>query len=223
MKALKLGVKRDECVRTSLKAWNIFLQNESLWLSFPSEEIDIECKSTNGVIEEKIAGVIYEPTLKLISWMHQRWFASRSSVLGLFFNWVSSQDIKVFKKIKKSLSGGSLAPQTLVIFPDLWTLYNFEIKESFSPDLILGGWQTKSAAKKAFEKISIGEAKIIFATHSGVFQNWANLKKIIVWRPHMRYYKNQQQPRYRLPEVVTKMAKIYESDVEMLSDLRIYC
>ncbi len=222
MKALRLGVRRDECLVTSLRAWNIFLQNEGLRLSFPTEDIDIECSSNKWIIDESVAGTIYEPTLKLISWMHQRWFASRSSVLGLFFNWVGSQDIKLFKKIKKSSNIGSLDPQTLVVFPDLWTLYNFEIKETFPPDLILGGWQTKSAAKKAFEKISIGEAKIVFATHSWVFQNWANLKKIVVLRPHMRYYKNQQQPRYRLPEVVEKMAQIRGADINQIGDLRIY-
>ena len=221
MKAVRLGIKRDECIPTSLKAWNIFLQGGGIWLSFPTEDIDINCKSAAWFVEDSVAGVVYEPTLKLISWMHKRWFASRSSVLGLFFNWVKSEDIKFFKKIKKTLNMTSFLQQTLMVFPDLWTLYNFE-NNKYSSDLILWGWQSKAVMKKTFEKISVWEARIVFATHSWVFQNWKELKEIIVLRPHMRYYKNQQQPRYRLPEVVEKMAFVFEAKISYVEDFRIF-
>ena len=222
MKALKLGVRRDECIETSLKAWNIFLQDGYLWLSFPSKYIDLECKNRPSSVRESVAGVVYESTLSLISWMHQRWFASRASVLGLFFDWIDIGDMKFFKKIKKSLSGGDTSSQTVVVFPDLWTLYNVEMSKLYHADLILWWWQSRSAKKKAFEKISLGKVKTIFTTHSWVFQNWINLQQIIVRRPHIRYYKNQQQPRYRLLDVIDKIASLSGAKVKFIKDFRIF-
>jgi len=64
---------------------------------------------------------------------------------------------------------------------------------------------TKKAFKKAFEMIKLGEPDVVFATPSGVFVDHSWTSKLKVVLPHTRYYKNQRQPKYRLPDVAQKI------------------
>jgi len=100
--------------------------------------------------------------------------------------------------------------QQLFVFPDLWTMEN--VKESLKnhkTSLFLSGNDTVVKKTKAFLDIKNAKAKNLFCTHSQIFQDYKNLKKIYVFDPYKWYYKNHQNPRYRLPEVINQIAYFY--------------
>jgi hypothetical protein len=63
--------------------------------------------------------------------------------------------------------------------------------------------------------IKNGEINNVFCTHSEIFQDRSNLKKIILIDPYKRYYENQQDPRYNVNDVVKKMGEIYLAKMEI--------
>ncbi|MEI8252379.1 MAG: hypothetical protein WCG25_01180 [bacterium] len=68
---------------------------------------------------------------------------------------------------------------------------------------------TQNQKDKKWWMIKNGEIKNVFCTHSEIFQDWNDLKKIILIDPYKRYYENQQDPRYSVNEVVKKMLEIH--------------
>lgn len=77
---------------------------------------------------------------------------------------------------------------------------------------------TQSQKDKSRRNIKQWNTKIIFATHSEIFQNYNDLKKIIIFYPHKRYYANQQDPRYKTLAVVQKMSEIYGCELEVVEN-----
>lgn len=77
---------------------------------------------------------------------------------------------------------------------------------------------TQSQKDKSRRNIKQWNTKIIFATHSEIFQNYNDLKKIIIFYPHKRYYANQQDPRYKTFAVVKKMSEIYGCELEVVEN-----
>ncbi|HKL44058.1 MAG TPA: hypothetical protein VJ892_02140, partial [Candidatus Absconditabacterales bacterium] len=69
---------------------------------------------------------------------------------------------------------------------------------------------------KSWRNIKNGNTSIILATHSEIFQNYKDLKKIIIIRPHKRYYSNQKDPRYKTLDVVKKLSEIRDCDLEII-------
>jgi len=57
---------------------------------------------------------------------------------------------------------------------------------------------------------------VIICTYAEIFQDFYDLKKIIFVDPHKRYYANQQDPRYKVGEVIEEMKKIYGAEVEIM-------
>lgn len=114
--------------------------------------------------------------------------------------------------------GLSIDWQTLIVFPDLWTLINStenEFREKPWVDTLLST-STQNQKDKSRWNIKMWNTKIIFATHSEIFQNYNDLKKIIIYYPHKRYYSNQQDPRYKTLAVVQKMSEIYSCDLKII-------
>jgi primosomal protein N' len=110
--------------------------------------------------------------------------------------------------------------QTLIVFPDLWTLINFtddEFREKPWVDTLLST-NTQNQKDKSRWNIKMWNTKVIFATHSEIFQNYNDLKKIIIFYPHKRYYANQQDPRYKTLAVVQKMSEIYKCELEIIEN-----
>ncbi len=101
--------------------------------------------------------------------------------------------------------------QTLFIFPDLWTMENIKTKiKNEKKSLFLSGNDTVVKKTKAFIDIKNAKIKNLFCTHSQIFQDYKNLKRIYVFDPYKWYYKNHQNPRYRIAEVVNQMAYFYD-------------
>ncbi|HPC34292.1 MAG TPA: hypothetical protein PLP73_01405 [Candidatus Absconditabacterales bacterium] len=108
--------------------------------------------------------------------------------------------------------------QTLVIFPDLRTLTNLVNDEFISQagvDVLLSS-DSQGKKNKSWWDIKNGTTNIILSTHSEVFQNYKKLKKIIIIRPHKRYYANQQDPRYKTFTVVQKLSEIRNAELESI-------
>ncbi len=110
--------------------------------------------------------------------------------------------------------------QTLIIFPDLRTLINStddEFRKQPWVDTLLST-NTQNQKDKSRRNIKQWNTKVIFATHSEIFQNYNNLNKIIIFYPHKRYYANQQDPRYKTLAVVQKMSEIYGCELQIVEN-----
>jgi len=116
--------------------------------------------------------------------------------------------------------GLSIDWQTLIVFPDLRTLINLtddEFRKKSWVDTLLST-NTQNQKDKSRWNIKMWNTKIIYATHSEIFQNYNDLKKIIIYYPHKRYYANQQDPRYKTLAVVQKMSEIYGCELEVIEN-----
>ena len=136
------------------------------------------------------------------------------------------QWIKIFRpQLAEQASGTSFLKggqdldwQTLIVFPDLWTLINMtddDFRKQQWVDTLLST-NTQNQKDKSRRNIKLWNTKVIFATHSEIFQNYNDLKKIVIVYPHKRYYANQQDPRYKTLSVVQKMSEIYNCELEIV-------
>jgi len=97
--------------------------------------------------------------------------------------------------------------QNLLVFPDDWSLFNFYQQHKIGE--ILDVNSTALTRYKKFLQVKTWKIKTLLTTHWWVFQDWKALNKIFVFFPYKWYYKNQQNPRYYLPEVVKQMKFFY--------------
>jgi len=101
--------------------------------------------------------------------------------------------------------------QNLFVFPNLRSLYNFKNNINFSYDILNISW-THLYRTKMFLDIKIWKTKNIFTTHAWVFQDWHKLNDIFIFDPYKWYYKNQQNPRYYLPEIAKQLKFFYNAN-----------
>ena len=99
--------------------------------------------------------------------------------------------------------------QNLFVFPDNWSLFNFKQQTNLKWEIVDVN-STSLTRFKHFLNIKNWKYKNIFTTHGGVFQDWKNLKAIFVFFPYKWYYKNQQNPRYWLPELAKQIKFFYK-------------
>lgn len=64
-------------------------------------------------------------------------------------------------------------------------------------------------------EIKRGMKSVIICTYAEIFQDFYDLKKIIFVDPHKRYYASQQDPRYKVGEVLAKFAELYGAELEL--------
>lgn len=57
---------------------------------------------------------------------------------------------------------------------------------------------------------------VIVCTYAEIFQDFNNLKKIIFVDPHKWYYAAQQDPRYKVGDVLAKMGELYGAEVKTI-------
>jgi len=108
--------------------------------------------------------------------------------------------------------------QQLIVFPDLWTLYNMvEVEKLESDSVILTSQSTKLQQAKAFWGVSNGTISTIVTTFSNMFQNRKQLESMTIVHPEKRYYNNQQEPRYKSIPTLKKMAEIYWADLSTIN------
>jgi len=215
-----------------IKTWEDFYL--SLWkeVSF-FEQYKYWFQSDNfDVVEKKL---LNKQTLKLLHRMVYQRYSTYKNVTKLFLPEEVEKliDKKITKKTKFSIplikgdEGGSilkqihfsLKGQTLILFPDLRTLMNLTTEEFRSQKWVdtLLSTNTQNQKDKSRRNIKSGNTNIVLATHSEIFQNYKDLQKIIIIRPHKRYYANQKDPRYKTLDVVKKLSEIRACELEVLN------
>jgi primosomal protein N' len=132
--------------------------------------------------------------------------------------------------VESSLSS-SLCPfpiadqwQTLIVFPDLWTMFNQwrdietlrNSKIENGVAVLLSGDTEKQKDVHRWE-IKKWLQSVIICTYAEIFQDFKNLQKIIFVDPHKRYYSSQQDPRYKVGDVIEKMQELYWSALEIIN------
>ncbi len=113
-------------------------------------------------------------------------------------------DYDFFKNYKPS------SWQNLFVFPDLWSISVFQENIDFNHTILNISWTNLSRTRHFFN-IKSWKEKNIITTHAWVFQDWHNLDSIFVFDPYKWYYKNQQNPRYYLPDVVKQIKFFYQA------------
>jgi primosomal protein N' len=167
--------------------------------------------------------------IQLINWMVYNYYSNYKSVMKYFLSDDIDSLIKKFKtqKLDQKTTKKSILwkfvlaqeGQTLIVFPDIWTLYNtidssyFEIKNI----TILLSSDTQNQKDKKRWSIKNWESEIIISTHWEIFQDFKNLQKIIQVDPFKWYYANQQDPRYKTNEVLQKISEIHNCKLDVFS------
>ena len=95
-----------------------------------------------------------------------------------------------------------------MIFPSLFSLAQYAQQldqETLSKIIILSGQSTSVERAKTYRSIHSGQKKTIFATHSQIFWDRCNLRSIQIFDASSSIYETQQEPRYGIQKVVSKM------------------
>lgn len=169
--------------------------------------------------------------LQLFHWMVETYYTTYKSVVRLFFaddiQKLLEREVKLLKivkgwpkstKIVQTIFSLAQEGQTLIVFPDVWTMFN-TIDEKFRNDshvALLLSIQTQNQKDIHRWEIKKWTKSVILCTYAEIFQDFFDLKKIIFVDPHKWYYANQQDPRYKVAEVIDCMKKIYETELEIV-------
>jgi hypothetical protein len=230
-----------------LKAWDLFLFWEDYYLSLGDEisffeQYVYEIREPESKFQLIEKGLISKETIQFINYMVYERYCPYYNVMKYFLPqevdklierklWKQKSCAPLMKEAPRRggdfLDSSSLCSsewqidrQTLIVFPDLWTLVNMtddEFRKQKWVDTLLST-NTQNQKDKSRRNIKLWNTKVIFATHSEIFQNYKDLGKIIIFYPHKRYYSNQQDPRYKTLAVVQKMSEIYHCELQVVEN-----
>lgn len=162
-------------------------------------------------------------TLELLHWMVENYYTTYKSVIRLF---VANDIQKLLEREWKLKAWSSKLKavsewQTLIVFPDLWTMTNEDSKmekwkDGKMENEIVTLLSSDTEKQKDVHRWEIKKwmKSVILCTYAEIFQDYHNLKKIIFIDPHKRYYANQQDPRYKVGEVLAKLVELHWAELE---------
>lgn len=187
-----------------------------------------------GHLESVKAELMYkqfltQPTLDLLHRMVETYYTTYKSVIRLFItNDIQKLLEREWKLKTKSLKSTAAIQfcdfslvdtgQTLIVFPDLWTMFN-SISDQFREDYwvaFLSSTHTEKQKDVHRWEIKKGRKSVILCTYAEIFQDYYDLKKIIFIDPHKWYYVNQQDPRYKVGDVLEEMKKLYGAELQII-------
>ncbi len=205
----------------------------ALWetISFPEQYQHLTTVQAELVYKEFLSA----PALKLFHWMVEMYYTTYKSVVRLFVSNDLEKLLERESKIKLSKAKNIRIPrlwnlnfaetgQTLVVFPDLRTMFNYDRTiEQLNDGTIENNWvvilsATHTEKQKDVHRWEIKKwmKSVILCTYAEIFQDFNDLKKIIFIDPHKRYYANQQDPRYKVWDVVEEMKALYGAELEIV-------
>lgn len=171
------------------------------------------------------------PALKLFHWMVATYYTTYKSVVRLFFaddiQKLLERESKLSKiaknwpkltKIVQNIFSLAQEGQTLIVFPDLRTMFNTS-DENFRTDpavAFLSSAQTQNQKDLHRWEIKKWIKSVIICTYAEIFQDFHALKKIIFIDPHKWYYASQQDPRYKVGDVLDEMKNLYGAEIEVI-------
>jgi len=192
--------------------WNLFSQNTILfqnfisnyWYSYYFKIFNLYIQDTKYLLKYSLPNIKRHKKLKI-----------ETNYISEYKNFDKYKDyIKMWDESIKVLDYSyfeNFTPwkwQNLFVFPDLWSINCFTSKISWNYDILNVSW-TSLSRYKFFLDIKNWKKNNIITTHAGVFQDWKNLKSIYVFDPYKWYYKNQQNPRYYLPDLAKQIKFFY--------------
>jgi len=110
--------------------------------------------------------------------------------------------------------------QTLVVYPDLWTIMNSVDEKELTKKEVAFLSSTNSQWQKDKHRwaVKTWNVSMIYASPSEIFHDFYDLKKIIFIDPHKRYYANQQDPRFKVGAVLQRMSELYDVQLEIIGN-----
>mgnify|MGYP007050513728 CR=1 FL=1 len=164
-----------------------------------------------------------------IHWMVAQYYSTYKNVMRYFL----SQDIELLLKkeiVKKSewlhkiqldskmfwVDFVAEKGQTLIVYPDLWTMQMMvdkSVRDGYGV-LLLGSSDTQAKKDKSFWQVKQGLVKYVLVTHAELFQDFYDLQAVVLVHPYKWYYANQQDPRYKTPEVLSYLADLWKIKLE---------
>lgn len=212
--------------------WSIFLV---LWEKISFESLYIKFWMELSIKPQVVVkNFLSTKTMEFIHYMVYQNYTSYKNVIELFFDYESADKLLKLEVSKKKipeyadiqidynfskilLSNKKYDWQQLIVFPDLWTMTNYWIenwKLTIEDWVVLHGHATDKQKNIVFWWIKSWKISTLFCTYSQIFQDWKDLKKIIIIDAHKWYYKSQQDPRYYVPSVLNKFADLYWANIE---------
>lgn len=160
-----------------------------------SKEKEVYVKNGELIVgEEKMLGqqLIVFPDIRTLE--NEVWW-SKSEIRWRNMRW----DEKKWDEIKKNETW--------------WEMDISQLSALGSQFSFLHGQSTKKQRTEAFWWIKNWTIETFVCTSSQIFQDWNDLTRIVLIDQHKRRYKNQKDPRYYVPTILEKMAKIYGCDL----------
>lgn len=97
--------------------------------------------------------------------------------------------------------------QQLILIPDLRTGENLFADAVLDQSTLRHSGSTALQMTKMFRWTKQGQIGTLMTTFAGIFHDWKELQQIIFIQPHKRYYQHQQDPRYKVAEVIDFIAE----------------
>lgn len=224
----KICILAENSTKKKVKAWDLLIFGNQYFLAL-GETLSFSEQYqhlTTTQAELVYKGFMTPPTLQLFHWMVDHHYTTYKSVVKLFLTNAIEKLLEREGKLKAQSSKLKAVSewQTLIVFPDLWTMTNSigtierlndRTIDSLSVVTLLSGDTEKQKDVHRWE-IKKWMKSVIICTYAEIFQDFNNLKKIVFVDPHKRYYASQQDPRYKVGEVLTKMGELHGAEVEMI-------
>lgn len=175
-------------------------------------------------------------SMRLIHRIVREYYSSYRKVLPL---WLTN-DIESLLKRKTQTPSSASAPwphliyswssrtrdsdhtpwQQCLIFPDLWTIYSTIPKSirTHKNVSICSSSMTEKQRNDARRAIKYNKNHIVLSTPAAFFHDRHQLSDMKVIDPHLRYYKNRQNPRYDVSIVIQKYLAIFTEDKDNLNE-----
>lgn len=227
----KVCILAENASKKKIKAWDLLIFGHQYFLALGDNLVFAEQYQYLTTVQ---AELVYKefltiPTLKLFHWMVENYYTTYKSVVRLFVTNLLEKLLERESKIKflkhkkydvwNSKFMMEKEGQTLIVFPDLWTMFNStseQFRESNGVACLLSSDTEKQKDVHRWE-IKKWMKSVIVCTYAEIFQDFYDLKKIIFVDPHKRYYANQQDPRYKVGDVLTKMGELHWSALEIIN------
>ncbi len=201
-----------------IKVWDFFearwiwyvvcLWKDISWVEQYTKYVDKQLEKAEII---PLWNLFSKQTIHLLHWFTQHRFCSYKKAIPLRV-W----DIQELAKRKKSKKKKNEWIQQLMIYPNLRSIHNdFSIEKLQTWYLLLHWQSTKKTKAEGYWHIQSWVNCSVVCTFSQMFQDWQNLTSISFMHQHMRYYKNQQDPRYHSLVVVKKMSELYNVSLDV--------
>lgn len=182
----------------------LILGEDIAWKEQYTKQVQKPFVCTMKDIHEQYPRFISFKTLACIHWFVEHWYTSYKQSIGLWIH-----DIEDLVKRRLSVKKKKQWKQHLLVFPDIWTLYNTKGIWDKKNVSYLHARSTKKQTSDIFRKIHNGVSITLCCTFAQIFQDWQWLSHVFLIDTHRWWYKSQRDPRYNVASVVQYMCETY--------------